>query len=131
MEAADAKIPERQVIHMVPVPKPRMSQKDTWEKRPSVMRYRAFCDEIRLRGAKLPHAYRLLFVMPMPESWPEEYRQAMDGKPCLLKPDASNLVKATEDALCKRDECLHNIGAIKRWGSEGRIEIIKVGQDYS
>lgn len=131
MEEVDAKIPDRQVIQIVPVPKPRMSQRDAWEKRPTVQRYRAFCDEIRLKGAKLPHAYRLLFVMPMPESWPEEYRSAMNGKPCLLKPDASNLVKATEDALCRKDECLHNIGAIKRWGFEGRIEIIKVSQDYS
>lgn len=118
------------MIEITPIPKPRMSQKDAWEKRPAVLRYRAFCDEIRLKGAKLPHAYRLLFVMPMPESWPVEYRKQMDGKPCLLKPDTSNLVKATEDALCKNDECLHNVGALKRWGTTGRIEIIKVSQDY-
>lgn len=131
MEELDAAIPTRQVIRIVPVPKPRMSQKDAWEKRPAVLRYRAFCDELRLKGAKLPHSYRLLFVMPMPSSWPEDLKEAMNGKPCLLKPDTSNLVKATEDALCRKDECLHNIGATKRWGVEGRIEIIKVGQDHS
>lgn len=35
---------------IVPVPKPRMTQRDKWQKRPAVMRYRAFCDEVRAKG---------------------------------------------------------------------------------
>lgn len=49
----------------------------------------------------------------------------MDGQPHLLKPDASNLSKALEDALEPHDETLHAISAEKRWGREGRIVIEK------
>ena len=130
MVAHDAAIPERQVFDMDAVPKPRMTQKDKWEKRDCVERYRGFCDELRLRGAKLPHAYRLEITVAMPEGWPEEIKQAFCGRPMLRKADASNLVKAIEDALFKKDERLHNIGAIKRWGYKGRIVIVKVDQDH-
>ena len=33
-----------------PVPKPRMTQRDAWDKRPCVLRYRAFKDEVRKWG---------------------------------------------------------------------------------
>lgn len=124
-EAHDDLIPLRQDIQMVPVPKPRMSQRDTWEKRPAVLRYRAFCDEIRLKGAKLPHAYRAVFILPMPEAWPDDLKAQMAGRPALLKPDTSNLIKALEDALVAKDEALFCIGGLKFWGYEGRITILK------
>lgn len=125
----DALVPARQDIHMVPVPKPRMSQRDAWEKRPAVLRYRAFCDEIRLKGAKLPHAYRAIFILPMPNAWPEDFKAEMDGRPALLKPDTSNLIKALEDALVKKDEALFCIGGLKFWGYAGRITILKEALD--
>lgn len=128
-EAYDALIPLRQDIHMVPVPKPRMTQKDAWEKRPAVLRYRAFCDELRLKGARLPHAYRAIFILPMPDAWPDDFRAQMAGRPALLKPDASNLVKALEDALVPKDEVLFCIGGLKFWGYEGRITILKETMD--
>lgn len=125
----DATIPARQVIDIVPVPKPRMTQRDGWEKRPAVVRYRAFCDEIRYRGARLPYAYKAIFVLPMPESWPEDFKFQMEGRPVLLKPDASNLIKALEDALVPKDEVLWCIGGTKLWGRTGRIAILKEAAD--
>ena len=122
----DLAIPEVQVIPMLAVPKPRMSQRDAWSSRPAVERYRAFCDEIKLRGAVLPYAYRLEFVMPMPDSWPEELKQAMDGQLHLHTPDTSNLQKATEDALVKNDQVIHTISATKRWGRTPSITIRKI-----
>lgn len=122
---SDCQIPSEQEIRIDPVPKPRMTQADRWKKRPCVLRYRAYADELRLRGVKLPHAYRLEFVLPMPASWSEAFKSEMDGQPHLVRPDSSNLVKAVEDALVPKDERLHCISASKVWGREGRIRIFR------
>lgn len=47
-----------QVFDICPLPKPRMTQRDRWAKRPAVLRYRAFCDEVRLRAWRCPSAIR-------------------------------------------------------------------------
>jgi Holliday junction resolvase RusA-like endonuclease len=107
-----------------------MSRRDSWQPRPCVLRYRAFCDEIRLRGALLPDAYRILFNIAMPSSWPAEKRNAMRGLPHESRPDTSNLVKALEDALVARDERLANCGALKRWADEHSIVIVAVDLDH-
>lgn len=108
-----------------------MTQRDAWEKRACVERYRTFCDELRLRGARLPYAYRAEFVLPMPESWPADFKLLMDGRPALLKPDTSNLIKALEDALVPNDEVLHCIAGSKVWGLNGRITILKARADQA
>lgn len=126
----DAGVPDVQCIPVTPVPKPRMSQRDVWEKRDAVVRYRAFCDEVRLRGAKLPQSYAVTFVLPMPDSWPDWLKLRMDGMPHLLKPDTSNLTKALEDALVPNDEKLHNIAARKFWGRVGCITINKTQPQF-
>lgn len=125
IRALDDKLPDRQELDVVPVPKPRMSRKDAWEARDAVLRYRAFCDEIRLKGARLPHAYRAVFILPMPVTWPDDVKAAMLGRPVLTKPDASNLIKALEDALVPNDEVLFCISGRKFWGHAGSITIIK------
>lgn len=125
LEAHDAAIPDKQVVQIDPVPYPRMSQRDIWEKRPSVLRYRAYADELRLRQVRLPHAYAVEFVIKMPDSWPEDLKDEMDGKPHLLVPDTSNCIKALEDALVPKDETLHTLATRKVWGRAGRITIYK------
>jgi hypothetical protein len=53
-----------------PIGKPRMTRSDKWKKRPEVMRYRAFCDEVRLRKLTMPESgAHVTFVLPMPASW--------------------------------------------------------------
>ena len=42
------------VYPITPVPKPRMTRRDRWAKRPCVLRYWAFKDEVRLRRVSLP-----------------------------------------------------------------------------
>ena len=37
------------VYDITPMGKSRMTRADKWKKRPEVLRYRAFCDEVRLR----------------------------------------------------------------------------------
>lgn len=128
---SDLQVQSVQMITVDPVPKPRMTQADRWNKRPCVLRYRAFCDELRIRGVRLPHAYRLEFVLPMPASWSEAFKSEMDGQPHLVRPDTSNLVKAVEDALVPKDERLHKIQASKVWGREGLIRVFRAdGENF-
>jgi len=123
--AVDAAIPRRQVLPVIPVAKPRQTQRDRWMKRPCVMRYRAFCDELRMRGAQLAHRYSLVFVLPMPRSWSAGKRRRMNGQPHFPKPDLSNLQKSVEDALVPNDECLWSNRGLKLWGEEGRVIILR------
>ncbi len=112
---------------LTPIPKPRMTQRDVWAKRPCVLRYRAFCDELRLhakaQGFTLPERFAIRFWMPMPKSWSEAKKAKMLHKPHQQKPDLSNLLKAVEDALLDEDERIYEVHASKRWAAIGAIEI--------
>lgn len=125
-EAIDASIPDEQRFPVRPVPKPRQTTRDRWAKRTPVLTYRAMADELRLRGARLPHRYQLILELPMPDGWPEEWKRTMEGRPHLRKPDGNNLLKAVEDALVPRDEALYSGRFDKRWGREPCIIIRKL-----
>lgn len=126
IQAADADIPDEQRFPVRAVPKPRQTQRDRWAKRPAVLSYRAMADELRLRGARLPHRYQLIFQLPMPEGWPEDWKQALEGKPHLRRPDGGNAIKAVEDALVPKDETLWSGRFDKIWGREACIIIRKL-----
>lgn len=126
---ADTLIPDLQEILIHAVPKPRMSQRDKWAKRPCVLRYRAFCDELRLRGARLPHRFGLTFILAMPDSWPESWKQEMDGMEHLRRPDLANLLKSVEDALVANDEILSAHHNYKFWGRESMLLIRRLPID--
>jgi Holliday junction resolvase RusA-like endonuclease len=113
------------VYPVSPVAKPRMTQRDTWKKRPVVMRYRAFCDKVRAAGVKLPEAgANLTFCLPMPKSWSKKKRVKMNGQPHQSRPDISNLLKALEDALFSEDSHIWHYGELKKvWAEEGMIII--------
>ncbi len=82
---------------ITPVPKPRMTQRDKWKKRPVVLRYHAFKDEVRAAGVELEESgQHIIFVLPMPKSWSKKKQREMVGKPHQQKPDKDNLEKALE-----------------------------------
>lgn len=111
------------IYDILPVPKPRMTRSDKWKQRDCVMRYRAFCDEVRLKKVNLPPAgAAVTFILPMPSSWSRKKRLAMNGQPHQSKPDLSNMIKALEDALHIDDSHIWNYtGLSKLWGDFGRI----------
>ena len=115
-------------LHITPVGKPRMTQRDKWQKRPAVMKYRAFCDQLRI-GAnqqkfELKPDMHYTFYMPMPKSWSKKKKQLMLGTPHRQKPDLDNLIKSVWDALCPEDAHIHSIGSAKKvWNRIGFIEI--------
>jgi Holliday junction resolvase RusA-like endonuclease len=122
--------PDRTMRYLVtPVPKPRMTQRDKWQQRPAVLRYRAFCDQVRALGIELrPTGDRVIFLLPMPVSWSAKKRDSMLGKPHQGKPDCDNLIKALGDALHQDDAHLHHLEGLKFWGEMGEI-IIERGRE--
>lgn len=109
---------------ITPIAKPRMTRADKWKQRPPVMRYRMFCDEARLHQIELPDAgAHVTFVMPMPPSWSQKKRTAMNGKPHQSKPDCDNMLKALMDALFDDDSSIWDCRITKVWGEKGLIII--------
>ena len=109
---------------ITPMGKPRMTRADKWKKRDAVVRYRAFCDEVRLREVIMPEAGgHIIFVLPMPGSWSQKKRLLMNGKPHQQKPDADNMIKALMDALFADDAHIWDFRVTKLWGERGQILI--------
>ena len=110
---------------IVSVPKPRMTQRDKWAKRPAVVRYRAFCDEVRALGVNVKESgSEVVFVIPMPKSWSKKKKAEMIDEPHQQRPDLDNLLKALLDAIYDEDCTVWNIKASKIWGETGPIEIL-------
>ena len=103
---------------IVPYPKPRMSQRDRWKKRPCVLRYRAFCDEVRLRRVVLPIPSKVTFLIGMPRSWAQAKRDEFDGQLHEAeRSDVDNLLKALLDGLYRKDGHVASVWPEKRWTS--------------
>ncbi len=101
---------------ITPIGKPRMSRTDKWKQHPAVLRYRAFCDEARLKKLELPEAgAHVTFVMPMATSWSKKKREQMNEKPHQSKPDCDNMIKALMDALYTDDAHIWDCRITKLW----------------
>jgi Holliday junction resolvase RusA-like endonuclease len=112
---------------ITPIGKPRMTRRDKWAKRPAVMRYWAFCEEVRARGMTIPEAgARIEFHIPMPKSWSKKKRKLMNGKPHQQKPDLDNIIKGCMDSVYSEDCTVHEIYAKKVWAETGAIVIEEV-----
>lgn len=114
---------------ITPVPAPRMVQSDKWgTKRPPVLRYFAYRDQLQLiaalHGYTVDPVLSMKFIMPMPESWSKSKKFTMDGQAHQQKPDLDNLVKAFKDSLCEDDSFVHTYRDISKvWGQEGAIVV--------
>ncbi|EKP8507631.1 RusA family crossover junction endodeoxyribonuclease [Escherichia coli] len=113
---------------ITPLGKPRMTRADKWKQRPPVLRYRVFCDEVRLSGITLPESgAHVVFVLPMPASWSQKKRASMSGAAHQQKPDIDNLTKSLLDALFDDDAHIWDIRSSKIWGYEGAIVVQEGG----
>lgn len=116
-------------VPITPIPKPRQTQRDKWLKRPAVVAYHAYADQLRAAATRqqfiLPVAGAAIhFVLPMPASWRPTLREKMRGQPHQQKPDLDNLIKAVMDALHVQDcQIWHLASAEKRWGDTGSVTI--------
>lgn len=109
---------------ITPLAKPRMTQRDKWKKRPAVLHYRAFKDEVRLKRVYIPQPCQIIFYIPMPKSWSKKKQSEMDGHAHTKKPDIDNLLKALMDAIFTDDSHIWNVHVIKKWSEKGGIRII-------
>ena len=102
-----------------------MTKRDRWARRPAVVRYFQYRDNIRAAwgGREVPAELRLVFVMPMPKSWSNKKRLLMNGTPHQQKPDIDNMIKAVLDALCEEDRFIYDVHATKFWGENGILSI--------
>ena len=115
---------KRSEYMITPMGKPRMTQRDKWEKRPATTKYHEFCDEVRDCEVNLPlSGAHVTFVLPMPQSWPEKKKLNLVGKAHQLKPDVDNCLKALMDAIFDDDSKVWDIRTTKLWGREGQIVI--------
>ena len=115
-------------IHLSPLSKPRQSRSDVWRRRPVVLRWRAWADEIRLACQYeefIPGNELVMeFYIPMPKSWSKKKRAEFVGEPHTQnRLDIDNLAKAVMDALIKDDGCVHYLKAKKFWSEEGMIKL--------
>lgn len=110
-----------------PCPKPRMTRADKWKKRPIVLKYFAFCNELRVLSKKLDYRpgdkVSLIFYIPMPKSWSKKKMREMLGKPHKQRPDIDNLCKAFLDALLEEDSFVYSLTAEKYWSTKGSIVV--------
>lgn len=108
----------------------RQTQADRWKKRPAVLRYRAFADELRLAAAAqnffLGDRCIMIFEIAMPKSWSNKKKELMDGKPHTQRPDNDNCIKSCQDVLLIEDSSVHTVFAAKFWAYEGRIRIYNI-----
>lgn len=112
-------------INITPVPRPRMTRKDKWAPKKSVVRYWVFCRELRdkLKGFELKGHATIIFYMPMPKSWSKKKKAKLQGQPHTQRPDIDNLIKAILDGLLEEDSGVHTIQAQKLWAKSGKILI--------
>ena len=110
---------------VTPIPKPRMTRRDRWAKRPCVMRYFAFRCHVRALGMTMENGDHIIFHMPMPKSLSEKKKAALEGKPHTKTPDIDNLCKALMDSIFTNDSFIYDIRISKVWARTGAIEIIK------
>jgi Holliday junction resolvase RusA-like endonuclease len=110
------------IVKGVPMGKPRMTQRDKWQKRPCVIRYRLYCDQIREEAGEIPPeplAVHIKAFLPMAASWSKKKKAENVGKRQRLKPDWDNIGKAICDALFDEDSCIAVGITEKFWCNEG------------
>ncbi len=117
------------IYPITPVPAPRQVRSDKWNPRPMVVRYRAFRDEVRLRGVRIHPQVKLVFHIPMPKSWSKRKKAAMFGSPHMQTPDLDNFTKAILDAYTSSDAHVWNIHAVKIWMIEGAVEVYDLAEE--
>ena len=114
-------------FNIKPCPKPRKTRADAWKKRPIVLKYFAFCNELRVLSKKMDYRpgdkVSLIFYIPMPKSWSKKKMEEMIGKPHKQRPDIDNLCKAFLDALLEEDSFVYSLTAEKYWSNKGSIVV--------
>jgi Holliday junction resolvase RusA-like endonuclease len=107
---------------ITPVGKPRQTR-FTDRKNRALVKYRAFRDQVRLRGVQIPDSALVVFLMPMPASWSQTKKLGTLYTPHRSKPDVDNMLKALMDSVLKDDRHIWDIHPVKIWAAAGGIVV--------
>ena len=118
-----------------PIGKPRQTRADKWQRRPCVLRYRAWADKARAdlyQAAKIREFPRGMYdvswiaYIGMADSWSAKKKALLAGKPHFGKPDRDNIDKAILDSLFGDDRGVTTGTLSKRWddGKGPRVEVV-------
>ena len=116
-------------IEIKPIGYVRRTRADAWKKRPEVLNYYAFLDELRwkLGNFKLENCFEIIFGLPFPDSYSEKKKEQLLGMPHQIKPDLDNLIKAASDGLRgvgeNNDSRIYKFRSEKVWSKKGFIKI--------
>lgn len=123
------------LFNVSPMGAVRTTQRQKWVD-PSAKRYNAYKQAIAGSAASqsivgqptpAPLALKMVFVMPIPESWSKKKRWDALNKAHMTKPDLDNLIKGCTDALngvvWQDDKQIVSVEATKVYGFEPRIEL--------
>ena len=108
--------------------KPRMTQRDKFAKRPCVLTYRAYSDELRLKVGRIPDnivGVSWVAYFAMPKSWSQEEKDKHRGELHQSKPDRDNVDKGILDTFINQDSVVAFGSLTKLWddGAGARIEL--------
>lgn len=107
-----------------PVAKPRMTRRDKWKKRNCVVKYFNFKDEVKDLEIFVPDfGSKIIFEIPVPESWSNKKKMEHIGRPHKSRPDIDNYLKGLFDAIFEEDSHIWNVSVEKVWGKVGKIII--------
>lgn len=113
------------ILNVIPIGKPRMTQRDKWDSRPCVVTYWAFCDMLRLEVKRnkliITNSFKVIFYLPIPESYKK--RESYEGRIHNKKFDIDNLCKGLMDSLYQNDSSVHHVEMDKFYSLNPRIEI--------
>jgi Holliday junction resolvase RusA-like endonuclease len=112
---------------ITPMAAPRLTNRDRWKKRPVVLEYFAFRDEVAARRVSLPIPSKIIFWMPIPPSWSKKKQRDADSAPHEQTPDIDNLLKALMEAVFRdKDAIVWSVWPEKRWSSKPGIEVLPI-----
>lgn len=114
------------IIKIDPMGAPRQTQRDVWKKRPVIVRYHAYRDQLNLQlpGYDLGLSLHIIFRIAIPKSYSKKKRAEYIGTLHDQKPDIDNLVKGFMDAFHVEDKHVAVLHAEKYWAEQGSIEIL-------
>lgn len=124
----DGTLEMRFIVPGKPVAKPRMTQSDTWKKRPPVLRYREFCNRMKAAAGELPPVppaqIHISVFLPMPVSWSKKKQLATVNTRQRQRPDFDNFIKSI-DGLFDEDSSIYWGDCLKTWcwPGEERTEV--------
>lgn len=116
-------------IHIEPIGKPRMTQRDKWARRPVVLRWFDFKDQLKAACiGQIPEgtvSVSWKAYISMPKSWSAKRKREMEGTPHFSKPDRDNIDKGILDSLFHDDSHIYHGVLTKLWddGKGARLEL--------